>query len=101
MRMGGSAEEATSTLLGIGTSVAFTQAERRFSLDVYDTPQARRFWGEQWAKRSMEEGFRRFAIQNGKSDEKGLQAMSMAWEDWSNNEEGWALLVNVEHLFWC
>jgi ubiquinone/menaquinone biosynthesis C-methylase UbiE len=99
-RSTGSGKEAGGTFMGIGKEVGFTKVEREFSLDVYDSEEKRRFWGGQWAKRCQEEAFKEFALRERMLDVGELDGMGRVWEEWVENEDGWATMLEIEHLFW-
>lgn len=80
--------------------VGFTRVERRFSLDVFDTPETRGMWGSQWMSRTEEEAFKAFVRENGLANEEELGEIPKAWRRWRDADDGWCTLLEVEHMCW-
>lgn len=80
--------------------VGFKTAERRFSLDVFDTPEMTEMWGSQWMSRTAEEGFQEFVRESGLASEEELAEIPEAWRRWRDTEDGWCTLLQVEHFCW-
>lgn len=96
----GAEAEAAGGFVQRARKAGFHRVERNFTQDVYDTPETRKIWGEQWAKRSQEEAFKRFALERGLASEEELLGMQQAWTAWCENPDAWATFFEIEHLCW-
>lgn len=94
----GRSYQVASYFPSIARSVGFApeSIHRSFSLDVYDTPSTRQTYAEQWAKRSSEDAFRRYALEHDLSTEDELDAIPGAWLAWSKTEDAWSTMINLE-----
>jgi len=56
----------------------------------------REWWGGSWAVRATESDFARHAIETGHAQLADLHAMSRAWLDWQNADDGWFAMPHGE-----
>ncbi len=65
---------------------------------TYATPEERTWWGGLWADRVRYSDFANQALAFGFADEQALQQMANGFLDWSQEENGFFIIVNVEVL---
>ena len=65
---------------------------------TYHTDEERTWWGELWADRVRYSAFADQARTFGLADESALQEIADAFLDWSKDDEGFFIVVNVEVL---
>jgi ubiquinone/menaquinone biosynthesis C-methylase UbiE len=65
---------------------------------TYFTVEERRWWGQIWADRVLYSDFAKQALSYGFTTSDELQAISNAFIDWSDDEDGVFIVVNVEVL---
>lgn len=80
--------------------VGFKAVRRQFSLDVFDTPEMRKMWGNQWMSRTEEDAYKTPIKERGLANEEELAEIPKAWRKWRDTEDGWCTLLQVEHMCW-
>lgn len=79
--------------------VGFKTVDRRFSLDVVDTLEMRKIWGNQWSDRTEEDGFREFVKEYGLASDEELAELPRAWRKWRDTEDACCTCLHLEHTF--
>ena len=77
-------------------AAGFTDLDCTASVWTYaDAPQ-RRWWGHQWAERSVDSAFARQAVERGLATTADLERIADAWRSWAADDDGWFLVPHGE-----
>ncbi|WP_374311633.1 class I SAM-dependent methyltransferase [Microbacterium sp.] len=66
------------------------------SLWLFETPEARRWWGGSWADRALHSSFAQHAVERGIADRAGLERIAEGWRTWAASDDGWFLMPHGE-----
>lgn len=62
----------------------------------FTTPQQRQWWGGAWADRALHSDFAASALDGGFATRDELEAISVAWRRWADDEDGWFAMPHTE-----
>ena len=77
-------------------AAGFTEMDCTASVWTYADTDERRWWGHQWAERSVGSAFARQAVERGLATEEDLGRIAEAWRSWAADEDGWFLVPHGE-----
>lgn len=64
----------------------------------YSAEPDRRWWGELWAARVLQSDLAATAVERGLASPDALEAISRAWLDWADSDDGWFAIPHGEIL---
>ncbi|WP_345803330.1 methyltransferase domain-containing protein [Microbacterium sp. AZCO] len=76
----------------------FGEVESSASLWLFETPEAREWWGGAWADRALRSAFAEHALEHGVTDLAGLERIAEGWREWAVADDGWLLMPHGEIL---
>lgn len=65
---------------------------------TYTTPDEREWWSGLWADRTVASSYAERAVGGGHATEEQLRAVSRAWREWGEREDGWFAVLHGEIL---
>ncbi|MEU1972806.1 class I SAM-dependent methyltransferase [Microbacterium sp. NPDC019599] len=74
----------------------FTDVESSASLWLFESPDAREWWGGAWAERALHSSFAEHAVEHGVTDRAGLERIAAGWREWAASEDGWFFMPHGE-----
>lgn len=74
----------------------FAEVESSASLWLFESPDAREWWGGSWADRALHSSFAEHALSLGVADQAGLERISAGWGEWAASEDGWFFMPHGE-----
>jgi len=77
-------------------AAGFTDLQCTASVWTFADSEERRWWGHQWAERTVSSAFARQAVARGLVDQQGLARIADAWRDWAADDDGWFLVPHGE-----
>ncbi len=77
-------------------AAGFTDLDCTASVWTYADADERRWWGRQWAERSVGSAFARQAVERGLATDDELARIADAWRAWADDEDGWFLVPHGE-----
>jgi ubiquinone/menaquinone biosynthesis C-methylase UbiE len=95
----GAIDQQAGYIAGIARDLGLEEVSKRTTLDTYISREEREEYGDQWAKRSQEEAFRKYAVKEDLATERELDDMPSAWREWTEMEDGWAMGAEMEYVF--
>ncbi len=97
-RANGGEPDAGRRLLAWAREAGLSDISPSASIWCYGAEPDRRWWGESWAVRVLESDLARTALAKGLATSEELQALSLAWLDWSRSDDGWFTVPHGEIL---
>lgn len=97
-RRSGGEPNAGRHLVRWAEEVGFQEIEASASAWVFRSAEERRWWGESWARRALESGYARSALEHALARREDLEAISAAWSRWAHAPSGWLLIPHGELL---
>lgn len=97
-RANGGEPDAGRRLLAWAREAGLRHISPSASIWCYAAEPDRRWWGESWAARVLESDLARTALAKGLATFEELQALSLAWLDWSRSDDGWFTVPHGEIL---
>lgn len=79
-------------------AAGFADVRASASVWLFESPEAREWWGGAWAERALHSSFADNALRLGLADSAALQRISDAWREWAADEDGWLLMPHGEVL---
>lgn len=79
-------------------AAGFAEVESSASVWLFETPEARAWWGGAWAERALHSSFADNVLRLGVADRAALERISAAWRDWADSDDGWFLMPHGEVL---
>ena len=79
-------------------AAGFADVRSSASLWLFETPEARDWWGGAWAERALHSSFAENVLRLGIADRAALERISAAWLEWAASEDGWFLMPHGEVL---
>lgn len=76
----------------------FESIECSASLWLFETDEDRAWWGGMWAERALESAFADNALRLGLADRAALERISVGWQRWAEDPDGWLLMPHAEIL---
>ncbi|TDN92261.1 class I SAM-dependent methyltransferase [Microbacterium sp. BK668] len=76
----------------------FAQVESSASLWLFESPEARQWWGGSWADRALHSSFAEHAVSHGITDRAGLERIAEGWREWAASDDGWFFMPHGEVL---
>ena len=77
-------------------AAGYTDLDCSASVWTFADSEERRWWGHQWAERSVSSEFARQAVARGLVDQQGLARIADAWHRWAADDDGWFLVPHGE-----
>lgn len=76
----------------------FGRVESSASIWLFETEEARQWWGGAWAERALHSSFADNALRLGLADRAALERISAGWREWAADDDGWLLMPHGEIL---
>jgi ubiquinone/menaquinone biosynthesis C-methylase UbiE len=95
-RRNGADADAGRSLLGWAQAAGFTEIYPSSSTWTFAEPEARRWWGELWAERITSSSVAEQAVEYGLSSRDELEAIAEAWRRWSEQDDGFFVVLHGE-----
>ncbi|MFH8249547.1 methyltransferase domain-containing protein [Microbacterium sp. B2969] len=74
----------------------FAVVEPSASFWLFESPDAREWWGGSWADRALHSLFAQHAVEHGVTDQAGLERISAGWREWAASDDGWFFMPHGE-----
>lgn len=65
---------------------------------LFESPDAREWWGGAWADRALHSSFAEHAVSHGIADHASLERISAGWLEWAASDDGWFFMPHGEVL---
>lgn len=79
-------------------AAGFAEVRSSASIWLFETADARAWWGGAWADRALHSSFADNVLRLGIADRAALERISDAWREWAASEDGWLLMPHGEVL---
>jgi aryl-alcohol dehydrogenase-like predicted oxidoreductase/2-polyprenyl-3-methyl-5-hydroxy-6-metoxy-1,4-benzoquinol methylase len=79
-------------------AAGFADVRSSASVWLFESPEARSWWGGAWAERALHSSFADNVLRLGIADHAALERISAAWREWAESEDGWLLMPHGEIL---
>jgi len=79
-------------------AAGFADVRSSASVWLFESPEARSWWGGAWAERALHSSFADNVLRLGIADHAALERISAAWREWADSEDGWLLMPHGEIL---
>lgn len=76
----------------------FAEVTSSASIWLFESPEARQWWGGAWADRALHSSFAENVLRRGIADRAALERISAGWREWADSEDGWLLMPHGEIL---
>ena len=63
---------------------------------LFESPEARDWWGSAWADRALHSTFAQHAVGLGITDQAGLERIADGWGEWAAADDGWFFMPHGE-----
>jgi SAM-dependent methyltransferase len=97
-RRNGAEPDAGRRLLSWAREARFDSVEASASTWCFADAEDRAWWGGLWAERVLESSFASHAVEFGLASVADLEQMARAWRWWSEQADGWFVVVHGEVL---
>ncbi|MFF8593675.1 class I SAM-dependent methyltransferase [Streptomyces sp. NPDC015220] len=97
-RANGGEPDAGRRLRSWALAAGFTDVTATSSTWTYSTPQEREWWSGLWADRTLASEYAERAVEGGHATRERLLAVSRAWREWGEREDGWFAVLHGEVL---
>lgn len=77
-------------------AAGFADVRSSASIWLFESPEARAWWGGAWADRALHSSFADNAQRLGLADRATLERISAAWREWAADEDAWLLMPHGE-----
>ena len=95
---GGGEPDAGRRLHAWARRAGATDVTSTVSAWCFATPDERRWWGGTWAQRVVASTFAAQCTSNGFASTADLEELAAAWQEWSDDPDGWFLVPHGEIL---
>jgi len=95
-RSNGGEPDAGRRLKAWAREAGFTEAETAASLWNFANATDREWWGSMWEARVLQSAFATDALAKGYATQDELAAISRAWREWADDEDGWLAMPHGE-----
>ena len=79
-------------------AAGFADVRSSASVWLFESSEARSWWGGAWAERALHSSFADNVLRLGIADHAALERISAAWREWAESEDGWLLMPHGEIL---
>lgn len=79
-------------------AAGFADVQSSASIWLFESPEAREWWGQAWAERALHSSFADNVLRLDIADRAALERISAAWREWAASEDGWLLMPHGEVL---
>lgn len=77
-------------------AAGFADVESSASMWLFESPDARDWWGGAWADRALHSTFATHAVEHGITDRTGLERIAAGWREWAASDDGWFFMPHGE-----
>lgn len=95
-RANGGEPDAGRRLLSWAHAAGLSDVIATSSTWCYATPHERSWWGGMWADRILDSAIARHIVDTGLATTSELKAISDAWKEWADHEDGWFSILHGE-----
>jgi hypothetical protein len=97
-RANGGEPDAGRRLRSWALRAGLTDITATSSTWTYSTPEERSWWSGLWADRTTASAYAERATSGGHATVAQLRAVSQAWREWGEHEDGWFAVLHGEIL---